>query len=133
MAPHDYLVGEVVEDYSDRLLTRREALRRLCLLPSRLPTSWSSCARGRRKAWWGKGAAKYPDEQHRFPGSGESGGRFQRDPGAVVTAVLIGLVVWLAAAAAFLMLHGHRLRVVRPDRDPSYAGRRQGVGPLPRK
>lgn len=32
MALRDYLVGEVAEDYSDGVLTRREALRRLALL-----------------------------------------------------------------------------------------------------
>jgi len=32
MALRDYLVGEITQDFTDGLLTRREALRRLCLL-----------------------------------------------------------------------------------------------------
>ena len=39
MALGDYLRGEVVEDFGDGLMTRREALRRLCLLGLSLPAA----------------------------------------------------------------------------------------------
>ncbi len=60
---------------------------------------------------------KYPDGGAALPVRGTSRGRLPSDPEAVVTAVFFGLIVWLAAAAAFLMLHGRRLRVVQDKRD----------------
>ncbi|MDP9402552.1 MAG: hypothetical protein M3P85_04295 [Actinomycetota bacterium] len=39
MAHRGYLAGEVAEDFAHRLVTRREAIRRLCLLGLSLPSA----------------------------------------------------------------------------------------------
>jgi carboxymethylenebutenolidase len=98
MALGEYLAGEVVEDYADALITRREALRRLCLLGlsvSSAGTLLAACGgddvdRPTAAVTTTTTTTSLPGELVRFPGaSGEVTGAFAAPEVARATVLVI--------------------------------------------
>jgi carboxymethylenebutenolidase len=114
MALRDYLVGEVAEDYSDGVLTRREALRRLGLLglsASAASALLSACAADGPAAEPGSAPASVPPATVDPPGRAQSVGRGQEVRFAGPAGELIG--AWAAPTdgrprAALLAVHENR-------------------------
>jgi carboxymethylenebutenolidase len=113
VALRDYLVGEVAEDYSDGLLTRREALRRLGLLglsATAASTLLTACAAAEPAGEPAPAPASPAPAAVDPPGRAQSVGRGQEIRFAGPSGELIG--AWAAPTAepraALLVIHENR-------------------------
>jgi carboxymethylenebutenolidase len=114
MALRDYLVGEVAEDFSDGVLTRREALRRLGLLGlsgAAASALLSACAADDPAVEPGPAPASAPLPTADAPGRAQSVGRGEEIRFAGPAGELIG--AWAAPTdgeprAALLVIHENR-------------------------
>jgi carboxymethylenebutenolidase len=110
MALRDYLVGEVAEDYSDGVLTRREALRRLALLGIGAATASAMLAACAQDGPSAPPTTAPPTTAAGPPGEEQSVGPGQEIRFAGPAGELIG--AWAAPAArpaaAVLVVHENR-------------------------